>query len=84
MRIEQAAEDNNRSINAEIITALEEKFPALPVGKLKSREAKILLWMANRIRSRKPIRGSARDRQANAYESWAAKAEAIAREGSPD
>ena len=80
-RIEQSAEDNNRSINAEIITALEARFPAVPPGKLKSLEARVLVWMAKRIRNRNPALGSVREQQATSYEIWAAKAEASARQG---
>ena len=75
-RIERAAADNNRSMNAEIVTALEEKFPPLPSGRLKTLEGRVLIWLAGRIRKRKPVPGSARDRRASAYENWAARAEA--------
>lgn len=73
-RVELAAEENNRSMNAEIVAALEEKFPAPPpAGPVKSLEARVLLWLAARIRKRKPKPGSPRDRQAMAYETLAAR-----------
>lgn len=75
MRVEHAAAENNRSMNAEIVAALEEKFPPLMTSSAKTVEGRVLLWLAGRIRRRKPEPGSARDRQAAAYEALAARAE---------
>lgn len=75
-RVEHAAAENNRSMNAEIVAALEEKFPPIVSGPATTLEGRVLLWLAGRIRRRKPEPGSARDRQASAYEALAAKAEA--------
>jgi len=75
MRVEHAAAENNRSMNAEIVAALEEKFPPLMPGSAKTIEGRVLLWLAGRIRRRRPEPGSARDRQASAYEALAARAE---------
>lgn len=73
-RVEEMAAVNRRSLSQEIVVALEEKFPAPPPGHVKSLEARVLLWLAARIRKRRPKPGSARDRQALAYENLAAQA----------
>lgn len=73
-RVEEMAILNRRSLSQEIVASLEEKYPAPPSGKVSSLEARILLWLAARIRKRAPKPGSARDRQAWAYESLAARA----------
>ncbi len=68
-RIRLAAEEaNHRSMNAELVAVLEEKYPApLPV-KTEDPAARLLIWLAKRLRRRNPKSGSPRDKQAALYE----------------
>lgn len=73
-QIKVAAEANNRSMNTEIIATLEAAYmPPLP-DRPKDPAARVLLWLAKRIRGRNPKPGSARARQADFYESLARQA----------
>jgi len=75
-RIRLAADNNNRSMNAEVVALLEEKYPQPRPEKISDPAAKILFWLAARIRRRKPKPGSLREKQANLYEAVAADLEA--------
>lgn len=66
-RIRAAAEERGHSMNSEIVSTLEEKYPT-PIDGVSDPAAKTLLWMAERIRSRSPKPGSLRDKQAATYE----------------
>lgn len=70
-RIRAAADKNHRSMNAEVVALLEENYPAPAPEKVTEPAARILLWLAERIRRREPKPGSVRDRQAILYESIA-------------
>lgn len=70
-RIRVAADKNHRSMNAEVVALLEENYPAPTPDKVTEPAARILLWLAERIRRREPRPGSVRDRQATLYESIA-------------
>lgn len=73
-QIRVSAEANGRSMNAEIVATLEEKYlPPLP-EKPTDPAARLLLWLARRIRGRNPTPGSARARQADFYEGLARQA----------
>lgn len=70
-RIRIAADKNHRSMNAEVVALLEENYPTPAPEKVTEPAARILVWLAERIRRRKPKPGSVRDRQAILYESIA-------------
>lgn len=71
VRMEEKAAHNRRSLSQEIIVALEEKYPPMRPEAVRDPAAKILFWLADRIRRRNPRPGSARDRQAALYEGLA-------------
>ena len=75
-RVEEQAALNRRSLSQEIVTALEEKYPLPKPEKVSDPAAKILYWLAARIRRRQPKSGSLRDKQAALYEGIAADLEA--------
>lgn len=66
--VEEMASLNRRSLSQEIVAALEEKYPTPDAKDAKGIEARVLLWLASRIRKGSPQPGSLRDRQAAAYE----------------
>ena len=68
IRVEEMASLNRRSLSQEIVSALEEKYPSPAATDAKGVEARVLLWLARRIRKGSPKPGSMRDRQAAAYE----------------
>lgn len=68
IRVEEMASLNRRSLSQEIVAALEEKYPSPNASDATSIEARVLLWLASRIRKGSPKPGSMRDRQAAAYE----------------
>lgn len=68
IRIEEMASLNRRSLSQEIVAALEEQYPAPDTSEATGIEARVLLWLAGRIRKGSPKPGSLRDRQAAAYE----------------
>lgn len=70
-RLRLAAEANHRSMNAEVVALLEENYPAPVPENVTDPAARLLLWLAKRIRRRTPKPGSARERQAALYESIA-------------
>ncbi|MGI3170649.1 Arc family DNA-binding protein [Pseudooceanicola sp. C21-150M6] len=70
-RIRLAAEANHRSMNAEVVALLEENYPAPVPENVTDPAARLLFWLAKRIRRRTPKPGSARERQAALYESIA-------------
>ncbi len=70
-RIRSAADSNHPSMNAEVVALLEEHYPAPTPEKVTEPAARILLWLAQRIRRREPTQGSVRERQAALYESIA-------------
>lgn len=67
-RIRLAAETNHRSMNAEVVALLEENYPAPAPDQVTEPAARIMLWLAARIRRRDPKSGSVRERQATMYE----------------
>ncbi|MGS4982582.1 MULTISPECIES: Arc family DNA-binding protein [Pseudosulfitobacter] len=67
-RIRLAAEANHRSMNAEVVALLEENHPAPVPEKLDDPAARLLFWLAKRIRRRNPKPGTPRDKQAALYE----------------
>ena len=67
-RLETHASLNRRSLSQEIVVVLEEKYPTDAADTTQDPAARLLLWLAKRIRRRKPIPGSARDKQAALYE----------------
>lgn len=67
-RLETHASLNRRSLSQEIVVALEEKYPAAEPDAATDPAARLLLWLAKRIRRRNPKQGSPRDKQANLYE----------------
>lgn len=67
-RLETHASLNRRSLSQEIVVALEEKYPTTGPETTTDPAARLLLWLAARIRRRKPKLGSARDKQAALYE----------------
>lgn len=67
-RIKTAAIVNDRSMNSEILATLENKYPPLVSSEIKDPAAKMLLWLAARIRRNKPKPNSWRDQQAITYE----------------
>ncbi|UWQ38463.1 hypothetical protein K3552_05490 [Leisingera aquaemixtae] len=71
-RVEEQASLNRRSLSQEIVTALEEKYPPPKPDKVSDPAAKILYWLAARIRRRNPRPGSLREKQAALYEGIAA------------
>jgi hypothetical protein len=75
-RAEEQALLNRRSLSQEIVTALEEKYPAPKPDKVTDPAAKILYWLAARIRRRNPRTGSSSERQAALYECIASDIEA--------
>ena len=70
-RIKEAADRDHRSMNAQIVEVLLEKYPEPSPENMTDQGARILLWLAARIRRRNPKSGSVRDRQATLYESLA-------------
>ncbi|KPN63062.1 hypothetical protein AKJ29_02640 [Aliiroseovarius crassostreae] len=70
-RIRLAAEANHRSMNAEVVALLEENYPAPVPENVTDPAARLLYWLAKRIRRRTPKPGSARERQATLYETIA-------------
>lgn len=70
-RLEAHAALNRRSLSQEIVVALEEKYPAPAPETVTDPAARLLLWIAARIRRRKPKPGSIRARQAALYENIA-------------
>lgn len=68
IRVEEMAGLNRRSLSQEIVAALEEKYPTPTATDATGIEARVLLWLAARIRKGSPKPGSMRDRQAAAYE----------------
>ncbi len=68
IRVEEMASLNRRSLSQEIVAALEEKYPTPAAKDASGIEARVLLWLAARIRKGSPKSGSMRDRQAAAYE----------------
>lgn len=70
-RIEAAAEARERSMHAEILSALEEKFPPKVPADVQDRGARLLISLAKRIRNRGPKPGSVRAIQAELYEKTA-------------
>lgn len=71
-RVETNAALNRRSLSQEIVVALEEKYPSTGPETTTDPAARLLLWLAARIRRRNPKPGSARDKQAALYERIAA------------
>lgn len=67
-RIRLAAEANHRSMNAEVVALLEENYPAPVPEKFDDPAARLLFWLAKRIRRRNPKPGTPRDKQAALYE----------------
>ena len=67
-RVETHAALNRRSLSQEIVTSLEKTYPAGQADAPKDPAARLLYWLANRIRRRHPKPGSARDKQAALYE----------------
>ena len=67
-RLETHASLNRRSLSQEIVVALEEKYPTTGPETTVDPAARLLLWLAARIRRREPKPGSARDKQAALYE----------------
>lgn len=70
-RIKEVADRNHRSMNAQIVEVLLEKYPEPAPENITDQGARILLWLAARIRRRNPKSGSIRDRQATLYENLA-------------
>ncbi|RFP87422.1 Arc family DNA-binding protein [Rhodobacteraceae bacterium 63075] len=70
-RIREKADANRRSMNAEIVALLEEHYPPQTPETVQEPAARILLWLARRIRRQDPKPGSARDRRAQLYETVA-------------
>lgn len=68
IRVEEMASLNRRSLSQEIVAALEDKYPTPAAKDVTGIEARVLLWLAARIRKGSPKPGSIRDRQAAAYE----------------
>lgn len=68
IRVEEMASLNRRSLSQEIVAALEEKYPSPNAADATGIEARVLLWLAARIRKGSPKPGSMRDRQAAVYE----------------
>lgn len=67
-RIRLAAESNHRSMNAEVVALLEENYPAPVPENISDPAARMLFWLAKRIRRRNPQPGTPRDKQAALYE----------------
>ena len=67
-RIRLTAETNHRSMNAEVVALLEENYPAPVPENISDPAARMLFWLAKRIRRRSPKPGSPRDKQAALYE----------------
>jgi hypothetical protein len=82
IRVEEMASLNRRSLSQEIVAALEDKYPTPTVTDATGIEARVLLWLAGRIRKGSPKPGSMRDRQACAYEVLAGRS--IAQQSSDD
>jgi hypothetical protein len=68
IRVEEMASLNRRSLSQEIVAALEDEYPKPASTEATGIEARVLLWLAARIRKGSPKPGSMRDRQAAAYE----------------
>lgn len=67
-RIKTTAILEGRSMNSEILATLEAKYPPLVSSEIQDPAAKMLLWLAGRIRRNKPKPNSWRDQQATTYE----------------
>ena len=67
-RLETHATLNRRSLSQEIVVALEEKYPAAEPDTTSDPAARMLFWLAKRIRRRNPKPGTPRDKQAALYE----------------
>lgn len=67
-RVETHAALNRRSLSQEIVTALEKTYPVAAADAPSDPAARLLYWLAKRIRGRNPTPGSARDKQAALYE----------------
>ncbi len=67
-RIKSVAESNGRSMNAEIVAALDEKYPAPVADEVTDPGAKFLWDLAAKIRARNPKPGSLRAIQADTYD----------------
>ncbi len=67
-RLETHATLNRRSLSQEIVVALEEKYPPAEPDATSDPAARLLFWLAKRIRRRDPKPGSPRDKQAALYE----------------
>ncbi|KAE9627963.1 hypothetical protein GP644_17890 [Parasedimentitalea maritima] len=67
-RLETHASLNRRSLSQEIVVALEEKHPAAEPDAKSDPAARMLFWLAKRIRRRNPKPGTARYKQAALYE----------------
>lgn len=81
VRVEEMASLNRRSLSQEIVAALEDKYPTPTATDATSIEARVLLWLAARIRKGSPKPGSMRDRQAAAYEVLAGRSIEQSRNG---
>jgi len=67
-RLETHASLNRRSLSQEIVVALVEKHPATEAEATTDPAARLLFWLAARIRRRNPNPGTPRDKQAALYE----------------
>ncbi|MCF6317524.1 MAG: hypothetical protein L3J30_14900 [Marinosulfonomonas sp.] len=67
-RLETHASLNRRSLSQEIVVTLEEKHPATEAEATTDPAARLLFWLAARIRRKNPKPGTPRDRQAALYE----------------
>jgi len=83
-RVETHAALNRRSLSQEIVTALEKTYPVAAEDAPTDPAAKMLYWLAKRIRGRNPKPGSARDKQAALYERIADDIVARMRDIGPD
>lgn len=84
IRVEEMASLNRRSLSQEIVAALEDKYPTPTATDATGIEARVLLWLAGRIRKGSPKPGSMRDRQAAAYEVLAGRSIAQSMESNDD
>jgi hypothetical protein len=60
IRVEEMASLNRRSLSQEIVAALEGKYPTPSAAEASGIEARVLLWLARRIRKGPPKPGSLR------------------------
>lgn len=70
-RLDSNAALNRRSLSQEIVYALEERYPAPTPERATDPAARLLLFLARKIRGRNPAVGSFRDKQATIYEGLA-------------